>query len=212
MYFVGIDLGQSKDFTAVCVLEKVTPEWQQGFVGWSFESRRAHRERSKPLYHVRHIDRLPLGTSYPAVVEYVKALLEKEPLKGSSVQIIADATGCGRPVIDMLRKELPRYRVIGVSIHGGDSTTEEGWDFRTPKRDLVATLQVLFQDGRLQIANALPSADLLMRELLNFRQKIDPITAHDSYSAWRENAHDDLVLSVALAAWYAERYRELEIW
>jgi hypothetical protein len=28
---------------------------------------------------------------------------------------------------------------------------------------------------------------------------------HDSYNAWRESIHDDLVLAVALAAWYAER-------
>ncbi|MDD1753960.1 MAG: hypothetical protein LUQ38_12840 [Methanotrichaceae archaeon] len=41
-------------------------------------------------------------------------------------------------------------------------------------------------------------------ELLNFKVKIDPQTAHDSYSAWRESEHDDLVLSVALACWYAE--------
>ena len=29
--------------------------------------------------------------------------------------------------------------------------------------------------------------------------------ANDTYGAWREGTHDDLVLSVALAAWYAER-------
>jgi hypothetical protein len=30
---------------------------------------------------------------------------------------------------------------------------------------------------------------------------IYPMTAHDGYSAWREKDQDDLVLSVALAAW-----------
>ena len=30
------------------------------------------------------------------------------------------------------------------------------------------------------------------------------MTAHDSYSAWREEDHDDLVISVALAAWWGE--------
>jgi hypothetical protein len=30
--------------------------------------------------------------------------------------------------------------------------------------------------------------------------------AHDSYGAWREGAHDDLVLAVAVAAWYGEHY------
>jgi hypothetical protein len=46
----------------------------------------------------------------------------------------------------------------------------------------------------------------LVKELLNFRVKINISTAHDSYEAWREGDHDDLVLSVALACWAGERY------
>jgi hypothetical protein len=45
-----------------------------------------------------------------------------------------------------------------------------------------------------------------VRELLNFKVKIDPQTAHDSYAAWRENIHDDLVLATALSLWAAERF------
>jgi hypothetical protein len=36
--------------------------------------------------------------------------------------------------------------------------------------------------------------------------KINISTAHDSYEAWREGDHDDLVLSVALACWAGERF------
>ena len=36
---------------------------------------------------------------------------------------------------------------------------------------------------------------------------IDPRTTHDSYAAWREQAHDDLVLAVALACWWGEYRR-----
>ena len=43
----------------------------------------------------------------------------------------------------------------------------------------------------------------MQAELLGFRVKIDPTTAHDSYAAWREGAHDDLVLALALAVWHA---------
>jgi hypothetical protein len=46
---------------------------------------------------------------------------------------------------------------------------------------------------------------VLVQELLAFRVKIDPLTAHDSYGTWREGAHDDLVLATAVAAWWAER-------
>ncbi len=50
--------------------------------------------------------------------------------------------------------------------------------------------------------------DTLVKELLNFRVKINISTAHDSYEAWREGDHDDLVLSVALACWAGERFME----
>lgn len=29
-------------------------------------------------------------------------------------------------------------------------------------------------------------------------------TGHDSYEAWRDGDHDDLVLSLAMACWFAE--------
>jgi hypothetical protein len=63
---------------------------------------------------------------------------------------------------------------------------------------------VLLQTGRLKVASKLKLGPVLSEEMLNFRVLIDPMTAHDSYSAWREEDHDDLVLSVALAAWYGE--------
>ena len=41
----------------------------------------------------------------------------------------------------------------------------------------------------------------------NFRVTIDPHTAHDSYSHWRENQHDDLLLSLAMLLWWGESHR-----
>jgi len=31
------------------------------------------------------------------------------------------------------------------------------------------------------------------------------VTTHDAYSTWRENIHDDLVLSVVMTCWLAEK-------
>jgi hypothetical protein len=53
----------------------------------------------------------------------------------------------------------------------------------------------------LKVARNLPEAELLARELLNFQVKITA-TAHDTYGAWREGTHDDLVLAVALVCWW----------
>ncbi len=55
------------------------------------------------------------------------------------------------------------------------------------------------------MASRLKLGPILQQEMLNFKVKIDPQRAHDSYSAWREADHDDLILSVALAAWYGEQ-------
>ena len=91
-------------------------------------------------------------------------------------------------------------------IHGGDRTIqEERFNWRVPKRDLVATLQVLLLRKRLKVASKLELGPVLNQEMLNFRVKIDPTTAHDSYSAWRERDHDDLVLAVALGCWWGEK-------
>jgi hypothetical protein len=86
----------------------------------------------------------------------------------------------------------------------GDKASHEGESWRVPKRDLVGVLQVLLQTGRLKVASKLKLGPVLSQEMLNFKVKIDPMTAHDSHSAWREEDHDDLVLSVALAAWWGE--------
>jgi len=42
-----------------------------------------------------------------------------------------------------------------------------------------------------------------VEELQNFKLKITK-SANDTYEAWRESVHDDLVLSVGMAVWYLE--------
>ena len=88
---------------------------------------------------------------------------------------------------------------MGGLIHGGDKRSHEGESWRVPKRDLVGALQVLLQTGRLK-GGKLKLGPVLLQEMQSFRVLIDPMAAHGSYSAWREEDHDDLVLYVALAA------------
>jgi hypothetical protein len=73
-----------------------------------------------------------------------------------------------------------------------------------PKKELVTCLQVVMQARRLHIARSLPDAALLVRELQNFQVKITA-AANETFGVWREGQHDDLVLAVALACWWAER-------
>jgi hypothetical protein len=46
----------------------------------------------------------------------------------------------------------------------------------------------------------MPLAEVLSKEFLNFRVKIT-IAGNETFEAWRERDHDDLVFAVAFAAW-----------
>jgi len=180
-FFVGLDLGQAQDYSALSVLERLPA-------------------KGGNVYHVRRLERVR-GASYPKIVEKVTALL-RSPGMRDGASLVVDQTGVGVPVVDLLRQA--GLRLIAISIHGGDNTAHEGDNWRVPKRDLVGVLQVLLQTDRLKVASKLKLGPVLQAEMLNFKVKIDPVTAHDSYSAWRDNEHDDLVLSVALGAWWGE--------
>jgi phage FluMu gp28-like protein len=184
-FYVGLDLGQSRDYTALCVAEKVPPEGSDDYE-----------------LHVRHLERFR-DVLYPDVAEHVRRLMDAPELKGKAA-LAVDATGVGAAVVDMLRRSGLTFDA--VTITGGDTETQSDYDsYRVPKRDLVGNLQVLLQSGRLKIVRSLEHAETLRAELLNFRVKINVATAHDSYEAWREGGHDDLVLAAALAAWKAQK-------
>ncbi len=222
-YTVGVDLGQASDYTALAVVERReigTREWidrgpRQRLIpvlnafGYGHgehrivEEGRLVSEETTTHLDVRHLERLPLGTSYVAVAERVQALMAAPAL--AEATLVVDATGVGRPVVDLLRAA--SLELTAATITGGAKVTEDGWSIHVPKRDLVGALQVHLQTGALKIAWGLPEAETLVRELLNFKVKITD-AGNDTYGAWREGSHDDLVLATALAAWWAERAAE----
>jgi hypothetical protein len=197
-FYVGVDLGQAQDFTAICVLEKL-------------------EDNDKTPLHVWHLERPQLGTYYPDIVERVKELIRDPALTGTTYnwhtgrnvtlrpELVVDATGVGRPVVDMIRREGLSF--APVLITGGDIEHHDNGFYKVPKRNLVSSVQLALQSGRLKIAKELSLAGTLEKELKSFRIKVNISTAHDSYEAWREGDHDDLVLATALACWKAARRR-----
>jgi len=197
-FHVGLDLGQLQDYTAVSILdqrlETQRPDVDEMFNGVV--------SISVPRYELRYLERFPLNTPYPEVVQKVKALMMKPEVFSNAI-LVVDKTGVGQPVVDDLRREgLP---LVGVQITGGSTVTQVGKDFRVPKADLISAFQVLVQGERLKIASSLEHAQTLKQEILNFRVKTNERTGNESFEAWREGDHDDLVLATALACWYATR-------
>lgn len=73
---------------------------------------------------------------------------------------------------------------MGMLIHEGDKASHEDESWRVPKRDLVEVLHVLLQTERLKVAGKFKLGPVLSQQMLSFRVLIDPVTAHDSFSAW----------------------------
>jgi hypothetical protein len=194
-FIIGVDLGQASDYTAISVLERV-PKFK--------EDKNAPINYPAPIvtceYHLRWLERIR-HKSYIHIVDRLKVLTRHEEVINEHVMLV-DSTGVGRGIMDIMNDE--RMRPIGITIHAGNRVSDYDGGFNIPKRDLVGSLQVLFQTGRIKIPQEIELIDELVAELQNFRVKFTQ-TGHDTYEAWRENDHDDLVLSLSMAAWYAAK-------
>jgi hypothetical protein len=179
-YFIGLDLGQKRDYSAVAVVER----WQER-AGWSavhfcdlYEKRMA----------LRLLERVQLGTSYMRVCERVKKIAARAQEAGECT-VIVDATGVGAPVVDALRDADLGCELTPVTITGGAraSSAQAGWN--VPKKDLTAAAQLALSEGGLAIAAGLRPRRVFVEELMNFGRG--------------GSVHDDLVMAVALACWKA---------
>ena len=231
VYYLGLDLGQARDYSALAIIEEqiyVGEAWanevlyQEDYdkglsAGWispatltpyrAGHALRLSHEYGRPAevpLAVRHLERFELGTKYTDVVDRVAALVRSEPLRNMPAILLVDKTGVGASVLDSFTHA--GIGATAITLHGGSAVSRDPQraGYRVPKRDLITVTQVLLQNGRLRVAAGLPEAETLKKELLNFKVKIDPRTAHDSYEHWRESEHDDLVLAVSMAAWFRQ--------
>ena len=71
---MGVDLGQSRDFTAIAVVERAerTGAWDPVMFAW----------RKVVALQLRYLERVPLGTPYPEVVERVGRVTRSRELAG----------------------------------------------------------------------------------------------------------------------------------
>ena len=197
-YYAGLDLGQSRDFTALAIVE-----WTQLPGEWDAA---AYAHRKVDAVRLRHLERVALGTPYPDVVARVAKVMRSPALAAGRRSLAADATGVGRPVADLLRRANLGCALWPVLITGGHTESSGQGFYHVPKRDLIIGLQVLLQRGELQIAAGLSHGEALVREMAEMRVRVTG-EGREQYGVWREGEHDDLVLAVALACWGLRRVR-----
>ena len=198
---MGLDLGQATDPTALAILRESPVLGADGRIA------RDHRGEFLFSYDCVYLERFPLGTEYPAVIGRVEELVRSPKLQGS--RLVIDATGAGRPVVDLFLNTRMPVEITPLTITAGSEVREDRWNrtgnraYWVPKIELVSTVQSLLQTRRLRVVPRLALADVLKRELLDFKIKVTA-SANETFGSWREGAHDDLVLAVAMAAWLAE--------
>lgn len=201
-FIAGMDIGQMADPTALAILE-----WTMVLLHGQLE----------PRWDVRHLERVPLQTAYPTMARGLRVRLEQ--LRARCL-VVLDCTGVGQAVVDDFREvwteydSLTRQRtpapnkppMIALHITGGETARFERWDDAyVPKRDIVMGLVLALQQHRFRVAASLPEAATLFKEGQNFQWKVSK-AGNDLYGAWREGQHDDLLLAVAIAVWYGDRY------
>ena len=211
-YIFGVDLGKMNDWTAHCIIEEnfkrsAKPDVRDLMAG---HEGTVTMER---VWHLRHLDRPPVGTPYDTIISQIKGLMESPTLKGKT-DLVVDATGVGRPVIDIMVSV--GLSPIPITITGGSQVTLEKDEYgniigyHVPKADLVGALQAWYAMHRLKVSNQLPLTEFLVKELGAFVPKITK-AQNVTYESLREGEHDDLVLAAALAVWWGSFTRPWEV-
>ena len=176
------------DPSALAILDKRRPDYMGPYI-----------------YHAVHLHRYTLGTTYPEIGRHVKQMINTPQLRNNCALVI-DVTGVGRPVYDYFTEA--GMQPIPITIVPGNQEISDGFGgWHVPKRNLVFAIQILLSERRLKLAQALEHTAALQEELKVFQVKVTK-AGNDSYEAWRDKDHDDLVLALAIACWYAERFVE----
>lgn len=222
---IGIDIGQVSDPSAICVAE--TSQRDTGRIRYS-------KEQVPPRYNprgewlpakgaepvlvteftIRHIQRLPLGMSYPEQATHIADILCSPLLRQRQVSVRMDVTGVGRPVYDSLLRE---FGIRKYGLHRKDGSFQspremcealffpisfvhgEVYNRRTGslgKGYLVSVLQTLLQSGCVHAPDT-PEMQATLDEMRVYEIKISQ-NGTDTYGA-KTGKHDDLATALGLA-------------
>jgi hypothetical protein len=179
-FYLGLDLSQARDYSAIAVAERRV-------LLTGARDPITYLDGTRTRVFIRYLERIPLRTPYPDVVERVRTVVQR--YAGRNLQVVMDATGVGAAVRDMLARAQLGAPVFGVTITGGHRVSTSSYGgYHVPRYDLLANLRVLLEKRMLTIDATGAIAAALRAELLRWG---------------RRSAHDDLVFAAALACWKA---------
>lgn len=222
-YFIGVDVGQIQDHTAIAVVEAIPPEKKQIIpegnltvggapVGVRIQGppQEAEVRELYPRIQCHKIQSLRLGIRFQDIARRLSEIEGKLKAKGeATVSILVDATGPGQPVPELIREQV-KSRVISCRFTSGTEPHREGDNLKLPKDALVMCLKIFLQNKRLELPGKTKDPDQaraiqeMLLELQNFQSNQPKEGARAETFEAKVGSHDDLVTALGLAAWGAK--------
>jgi len=186
-WFLGLDLAQRQDFTALAALNLIWRKTDRNRVTWEW-----NRE---PDLSLCTLDRYAQGDSYLSYCFQVERRIDQiranEP--NATIHLVIDAAGPGAPIVDEFKRAGLKIHINPVTMTGGHEVTanKHGGE-NVPRRMLITKLILLLEHGSLKAVPGIPNLEEFQNEMLNLR-------ANDTATS----TTDDLVVATSLATWHA---------
>lgn len=189
-YWLGVDLGQAEDPTALTVIkDQRLPAWDG--------ARQTLLERERTVVFADRVT----GRSYADILNHITAVMVKPPLLGK-VQLAIDATGLGRVISDMLDDVKVKHFALQTTV--GQNWRRDGKYVNVGKHLLLENLSVLFAK-ELKLASGLPLYEDLIAEFETFELGMTNAGNPIIMQGARGSHHGDLAIALAVAA-FASQY------
>ena len=192
-YLIGIDIAKNFDSVVIPIAECVNDYQADG----------------RCISYLNILDlQMIEQMKYTDLARYVRKLDLHADLHGRN-EILVDNTGVGEAVCDML--EDIGLKPVRIIFTGGDkynvnaTVGKNGLVTRTthnvPKNELIDTLKIALQQGRVRIAPGIPFEDEIKKQFSHFVGKMSK-SKNLIYGNDNDEVHDDIVCAFAMIVWW----------
>lgn len=185
-YWIGADLGQSNDYSAVCVIKDQQLPIHDG-------TRVVLGARNRTVVYADKFR----GVSYVDVVDHLIRLRNAAPFGGKS-ELVIDGTSIGRVVSDMLFDQSVPHMAIQMT--GGQEWRRSGRYVNASKTLMIENLAVLFAAGELTFAHDLPLRSEIEEDLASFTTQTTAAGNQIITQSRNASGHGDLGIGLIVAA------------
>lgn len=196
-YWIGADLGQANDYSAICVIKD-----QQLPIYDGIRVTLGARNRT-----IVYADKFR-GVSYVDVVDHLIKLRNAPPFGGKS-ELVIDGTSIGRVVSDMLWEQGVDHAAVQMT--GGQEWRRSGRYVNASKTLMIENLAVLFAAGELTFAHDLQLRKEIEEDLASFTTQTTAAGNQIITQSRNASGHGDLGIGLIVAGFASQYLSERSI-